>query len=262
MYKKTDADKILESLARLEDGAKKNYLNLFPEEQIQGILDAFIINKPMTGSVGGDGFWVHQDSENLYLAVFDCMDHGHLASVMTRVYTNSFKKVVDEQGIHDPGEILKQLHQEIQNKFENKENRQVGSGADVGLVKIGISEMRMEFAGAKMDLLKVVDQEVDTIKADKLQIGEMFEYEHTYKTQNLPIDLSKRTNYYLSSDGFRDLVGGPDNKKLGKKKMFELLSDYYKLSMKAQKTVFTNFIKDWSGSVEPLDDVLIIGFSM
>jgi serine phosphatase RsbU (regulator of sigma subunit) len=249
-------------MARIEDGAKKNYFSLFPEEQIQGILDAFVINRPMAGSVGGDGFFVHQGAEDLYVAVFDCMGHGHLASMMTRQYTTTLGKIIAEENITDPGEILARLHEEFKKKFEGKKNLQVGTGADLGLVKIGFTEMGMEYAGAKMDLLRVQDRQLEVIKADRLQIGEMFEYEHSYTTQKIPIDFSNRSNFYLMSDGFKDLMGGPDNKKLGKNKMQELLEDYFKLSMKAQKTVFNNFIDEWKGTNPQYDDILIIGFGI
>ncbi len=250
------------NMGRLEDSAKKNYFNLFPEEQIVGILDAFVINRPMAGSVGGDGFFVHQGAEHLYIAVFDCMGHGHLASMMTRQYTNTLNKVVADMGVTDPGEILTELHEQMKKKFEGKENLQVGTGADVGIIRIGFTVMEMEFAGAKMNLFQVRDRELNTIKADRMQIGEMFDFEHKYSTKKVDFDMKTKSNFYLMSDGFTDMMGGPENKKLGKAKTQEILEDYYKLSMKAQKTVINNFIDEWVGHHLQYDDILMIGFSI
>ena len=80
-----------------EDETQRNYFSLFPEELMASVIESFVINKPMIGKAGGDGFWVHQDEEHLYIVLFDCMGHGHLASMMTRVYTQSLQKIVQEE---------------------------------------------------------------------------------------------------------------------------------------------------------------------
>ncbi len=250
------------NLGQVEDVAKKNYFSLFPEAQLHSILDAFIINKPMTGKVGGDGFWVQQAHDSLYISVFDCMGHGHLASMMTRIYTNSLKKVVIDDGIIEPGKILEKLHHEIREKFEGKKNLQVGTGADVGIVRIGTQVMEMEYAGAKMELLQVTNGELNIIKPDRMQIGEMFDFPHDYKT--IPMDVSSLmgSKFYLSSDGLKDLFGGPSSKKLGKEKVKELLESNYMNHMAKQKEEIAAFLEDWSGSNMQLDDLLLIGFSL
>ena len=100
------------------------------------------------------------------------------------------------------------------------------------------------------------------IKADRMQIGEMWEYPHHYNTRNVPLMDGVKSNFYLSSDGFKDLMGGPEGKKLGKKQMNEIIESQYGKSMMEQKEDVLLFMKEWSGSHMLIDDVLIVGCAL
>lgn len=237
-------------------------MSLFPEELIVSVLDAFIVNRPMSGKVGGDGFWVYQEGDDFYLAVFDCMGHGHLASMMTRIYTQTFQRIVQKDEVKDPGTILRYLHHKMDHRFRGKDNMQVGSGADVGLLKINLGVRKMEYAGAKMDLTHVRDGALGTIKADRMPIGELFEYNHDYHTRTVHLSDDTRTWFYLMSDGFKDLMGGPNGKKLGRKGVQEVLQQVNNRSSVDQREYLLGFLDEWSGSNMQLDDVLVIGFAL
>ena len=245
-----------------EDETQRNYFSLFPEELMASVIESFVINKPMIGKAGGDGFWVHQDGEHLYIVLFDCMGHGHLASMMTRVYTQSLQKIVQEEDIKDPGTILRYLHHKIGTKFKKRENLQVGTGADVGVLKINLEIRKIEYAGAKTDLFHVQGGKLEVIKADRMQIGEMWEYPHHYNTRNVPLTDGVKSNFYLSSDGFKDLMGGTDGKKLGKKQMNDIIEGQYGKSMMEQKEDILKFMQEWIGSHMLVDDVLIVGCAL
>lgn len=237
-------------------------MSLFPEELIVSVLDAFIVNKPMSGKVGGDGFWVYQDGDDFYMAVFDCMGHGHLASMMTRIYTQTLQGIVQKDEVKDPGTILRYLHYKLDVRFKGKNNMQVGSGADVGLLKINLAVREMEYAGAKMDLVHVRDGKFGTIKADRMPIGDLFDYSHDYETRKIQLSDDTRTWFYLMSDGFKDLMGGPNGKKLGRKGVQETIESMHGKSSIEQREHLLQFLEEWSGSNMQLDDVLIIGFAL
>ena len=249
-------------VSSLEDVTKKNYFSLFPEEVVASFLDAFIINLPMSGKVGGDGFWIFKDGEDLFIALFDCMGHGHLASMMTRVYKQSLQRVMESYETRDPGTILRYLHHKIATKFSDREKLQVGTGADIGLLKINLAIRHVEFAGAKVDLMHVKNGQMEIVKADRMQIGEMFEMQHTYQTSTIVLEEGVKSNLYLSSDGFRDLMGGDKNKKLGKKMVADVILEHAHKPILDQKTLLTTFIDEWKGSNDQPDDVLIMGFAL
>lgn len=245
-----------------EDETQRNYFSLFPEELLASVIESFVINKPMIGKAGGDGFWVHQDADHLYVVLFDCMGHGHLASMMTRVYTQSIQKIVVDEDIKDPGTILRYLHHRIGVKFKERKNLQVGTGADVGVLKINLEVREIEFAGAKTDLIHIQEGVMNLVKADRLQIGDLWDYQHQYQTRQVPLKEGLKSNFYLASDGFKDLMGGDAGKKLGKKKVQEILEGNYGQSMMVQKENILKFMQEWSGSHMLIDDLLILGFAL
>lgn len=210
-------------------------------------------------SVGGDGFWMYKKDDVIYLAVFDCMGHGHLASMMTRVYTNALNKLVIDHRIEFPGSILQFIHREIMGRFKNKDIVQVDTGADLGIVKINTAQRRMQFAGARMDLYGIRCGEMDVIKGDRLQIGEMFDFKHEYHSREIELT-DDPTSFYLSSDGLKDMIGGPDGKKFGSSKMKDLLVEESKRPMIGQKESINDQIDRWLGSNSQNDDILLVGF--
>lgn len=196
----------------------------------------------------------------MYLVIFDCMGHGHLASMMTRIYTDVIKKNVPGNEDEFPNRLLIDIHEEIKSKFENKENVLLATGADFGVVKINVGIREMEYTGAKMNLFEVQNGVLNIIKADRMQIGDLFDYYHEYKTNIIDLKKNNGASYYLLSDGIKDLIGGPSKKKLGSNRLKELLESSAQLPMSKQKEYITDFLARWRGANQPLDDALIIGF--
>ncbi len=254
------ADTVQTSIAKIEDGTRKNYFSLFPtEETIRKVIpQSFIINNPMS-TVGGDGYWFEQDKDMILLAVFDCMGHGHLASMMTRIYINALKGIIEKHGIIFPHEILTLLHEEIKQKFQKNDKKVLGTGADFGIIRINRHLHELEFAGAKMNLYQVKDGKLDIIKADRMQVGEFFDHPHEYRTVIVDMNDASSSKFYLFSDGLKDLIGGPANKKLGSTRLNTLLEENYRSPLEREKANITKFLANWKGSNAALDDVLLLG---
>ncbi len=261
--KTNGADLFQSRISRMEDGTRRNYFSLLPSpERIkESIPNSFVIINPMN-TVGGDGYWFAENDQAILLAVFDCMGHGHIASMMARTYIKLLKKIIDEQGIFFPNDILLEIHRAVQKKFKNNTVKKslLGTGADFGIVRINKAISEMEFSGAKMNLYQVNEKGLNIIKADRIQVGEYFDHEHEYITHI--IDLKKNnSNFYLFSDGVTDLIGGPENKKFGSARLRQLLESSYSLSMEDQKQQLVSTLGKWQGSNMAFDDVLLFGFS-
>lgn len=242
----------------ITNAAKKNYFQLFPEELLASILDAFVINQPMIGEAGGDGFWVHQTPEYLFVIVFDCMGHGYGASMITRIYTGALEQIVGERRLTDPSEILMAVHDHMKSQFHGKK-RYVGSGADMGILRISKTDRSLVFSGAKTNLVRVADGQYKVIKADRKQVGELFDYSRTYTNHEISVKENDTANFYMASDGFTDMMGGPNTKRFGSKQVKELLLQIATSPMTAQKEKILSALNSWLGDNEPIDDLLIVG---
>ncbi|MEO1254082.1 MAG: hypothetical protein AAFY41_04220 [Bacteroidota bacterium] len=244
---------------KIEDSTRRNYFSVLPEEDKLSTFfsQAFVINKPK-GRVGGDGFWLHNHGDDVYLALFTCVGEGHLASMMIRIYMNALKKMVDGYSIGFPGSILQFLHREVQARFKNKNNILLNTNADVGIVKLNTKTKEMEFAGANMDLLQVGEKEVKIVEGEKHQVGESSKDRLNYSS--ISLQETQRSNFYLCSTGVFKLIGGPDFKKLSKQAFGQLLTEKSKMSMKEQKLATEQYLETWTGVNRQNDDIMVIGF--
>ncbi|MBK6526716.1 MAG: SpoIIE family protein phosphatase [Crocinitomicaceae bacterium] len=76
------------------------------------------------------------------------------------------------------------------------------------------------------------------------------------------IKLEKGTHVYLTSDGYMDQFGGPEQLKFNLPKFKELLLSLKNKSMADQKNAMDKALQDWKGSGKQIDDVLVVGFTV
>jgi serine phosphatase RsbU (regulator of sigma subunit) len=64
---------------------------------------------------------------------------------------------------------------------------------------------------------------------------------------------------YMFTDGYVDQFGGEKEKKFSSKRLRELFTEINHLPIKEQKEMLANSIKNWQGTLEQVDDILVIG---
>ncbi|GEM_PF-1092109 len=248
----------------VEDQAIKNYFAFLPQEkQLQEALPgAYVINKPMQG-VGGDGYWLHTEGDVSTLIVFDCMGHGHLASMMTRFYLGVFKRLAEEQKIEDPAKALVDIHEAVVEKFPPLETqRQIGTGSDIAIVKVNRQTKELIYAGSRLDLCFAKDKKLECLRGGRIQIGEYYDYEHKYTSTKLETVDTEGVRFYLATDGLKDMIGGPHERKLGSKNVKSLLESVATLPVEEQKLNIQYYLQKWGQSYEQMDDLLLVSFSL
>jgi serine phosphatase RsbU (regulator of sigma subunit) len=128
-------------------------------------------------------------------------------------------------------------------------------GMDIALCSI--EGNKLEFAGANNPLWIFNKNGMQEIKADKQPIGIFYGAPKPFT--NHTIDLEKGDCIYIFTDGYADQIGGEKEKKFKYKQLQEVITNNYEKSMKEQQTVFSNIINHWKGSLEQVDDILLIG---
>lgn len=247
--------------SEIADVSLRNHFTSFPQESyVRSLLkNAFVINQPME-KVGGDGYWIHETDGIVYLVAFDCMGHGRLASIMTRIYISAIKSAIVEEQLSNPATILHAIHNKIEAYFKEKRNTQVGTGADIAVLKLDTQASEVYYSGAKMDLVYSVAGKLERIKGHKKQVGELFGFQRTYETLNVPLTGGAKAVFYLFSDGVTDLFGGPREKKLKYSGLHAILEEVVSEPMERQKALLKAQLNQWSGQFPQTDDLLFIGF--
>lgn len=212
--------------------------------------------------ISGDFCWVGEKHDKIILAVVDCTGHGVPGAFMSLVGQSNLNRIVIQEGIINPAEILNKLHKGIISSLKQDETDNQ-DGMDAGIIVIDKKAGKMEFAGAKNALICITnDQKIVEVKGDKMSVGgkESKAVNSQFTSHVLPIE--KGSTYYLFSDGFSDQFGGPNDKKFMVPQFKKLLQSIAPKSMEDQKFSMRKKFEDWKKNSPQTDDVLVLGFRL
>ncbi len=230
-----------------------------PAEVIKKYLpESFVLYRPKD-IVSGDFYWFETYGNKSYLAAVDCTGHGVPGAFMSIVGYNILNYALSTTKGGSPAQILDVLNKGVSNTLHKTSNTETKDGMDVAMCTIHHDTGILEYAGAYNPLYIVRDNEVLKIKADKFPIGSYHENPNQHYS-NHQIELKKGDAVYIFSDGYADQFGGPKGKKLMYKRFREILLEIVDLPAREQQKRLLDYFLDWKGSLEQVDDILIIGF--
>lgn len=249
--------------------AQRIQKSILPEISVISKLvkDAFIIYEPKD-VVSGDFYWFERvrqgRNEFLIIACADCTGHGVPGAIMSIMGSNQLTNIIYYQNYIDPNKILARLDKVIKFELQRETENQNRDGLEIGICVINLDDLTMEFSGAGIPLylIKKGTNEFITYKSPKYMIGgiEGDEKEVGNKLNKETIQLDEGDKIYLSSDGFQDQFGGPDDKKFMSKNFKKLIEESSsKSSMSEQKVVIEEHFHEWKKNSAQTDDVVVIG---
>lgn len=220
----------------------------------------FVLYRPKD-IVSGDFYWVDEIYSKIYFAVADCTGHGVPGAFMSFVGINLLNQAINQEKISKPSGILEYLHKGIQNTLRKSENKAVKDGMDIALCSFNPQNMILEYAGALMPLYIIRNNQVFEYKATYTQIGEV-DKDYYEPINNQSIKVQSGDSVYLFSDGYMDQFGGEHGKKFLKSRFMNVLKEISTLPMQVQKIRLDNILENWQGSLEQVDDILIMGIKI
>lgn len=241
-----------------------------PLNEIDGYLNDYFVLYKSKDIVSGDFYFFSdkyadkKENPNVIIAAADCTGHGVPGAFMSLVGCEKLKDAVDISS--EPGEILKELNIGLKAALRQTGDNATSTrdGMDIALCVIPLEinkkeEVTIKFAGANRPIWIIKDnsRELIEIKATKHAIGGLTMDDQVFEQHE--ITLNKGDIFYLFSDGFADQFGGVHRKKLMTKKFKEILVEISTLEMKAQEKYLFDFMEEWKGDVEQIDDILVIG---
>jgi phosphoserine phosphatase RsbU/P len=212
--------------------------------------------------VSGDFYWVSEADGLFMISAVDCTGHGVPGAFMSIVGFNQLNNAVNVKKARSAGAVLDELNLGVISTLnENKSDNSIKDGMDMALCVFNMAAKKVEFAGANNPLVLVRDKKVIKYRGDRFPIG-AFEGSNAQGFKNNVIDLIEGDCLYLSSDGYADQFGGPDNKKFMFRKFEELLLEINSLPMENQKEILHDRLYDWMGVNDQVDDILVIGIKI
>jgi serine phosphatase RsbU (regulator of sigma subunit) len=171
------------------------------------------------------------------------------------VCSNALHRSVKEFGLREPGEVLDKVTELILETF-SKSGNQVKDGMDISLCCFDLQAKMVWWAGANNPLWIARGGEMLTLEADHQPVG-LHEFAQKFTTQQLPLEDGDML--YLFSDGYADQFGGEKGKKLKTANLRKLLLASATLPAVQQRALLEQHFHSWRGSLEQVDDVLVIG---
>jgi tetratricopeptide (TPR) repeat protein len=218
---------------------------------------SFILYKPKD-IVSGDFYFFHSENGKAFIAAADCTGHGVPGALMSMIGSEQLNDATKQS--NSPSEILKLLNKGIKSSLRQSENDDsTRDGMDIGLCVADLNNNTIKFAGANRPLwiIRKGNTEIEEIKGTKHAIGGSTNDDQLFDTQELSME--EGDTLYVFSDGYADLFGGVNGKKLTTKKFKQILEKIQDKTMSDQEVYLNDFAESWKASTEQVDDILIIG---
>ncbi len=230
----------------------ERFSQLFPE--------SFIFFKPRD-IVSGDFYWISEKNNKIIVAAVDCTGHSVPGAFMSVLGITFLDEIVNKNNILTANEIINQLRDSIIKSFHQSEfSSQTKDGMDLALVVIDKKSMKMEYAGAYNPLILVRNSEATIYKADRKPAGFHDKFKDSFT--NHVIDIRKDDRIYLSSDGYLDQFGGETAKKFLLNRFTELITKTSELPMNEQFLEIEQTFTKWKGTIDQVDDVVVLGIKI
>jgi PAS domain S-box-containing protein len=255
-------EKIMESIRY----AKMIQSSLLPDQKLieKLIPKSFFLYQPKD-IVGGDIYFVEEIDGGFILAVIDCTGHGVPGAFMTMIACSALKRIVTNENISDPAVILQKLNVAVKTTLhQDTEHALSDDGMDIAICTVHKEENQLIFAGAKLPLFYVLDNQIHLIKPDRQSIGykESKHAQIDFTYNNHVIDIQKDHTFYLATDGYQDQLGGTSHKRFGKNRLKNTLIQIHHLDMEKQKQHLQKTFHDFCGDNDVQDDCTIAGFTL
>lgn len=229
-----------------------------PENIEQHLQEYFVIFQPKD-IVSGDFYWFAQTAEGVIFVCADCTGHGVPGAFMSMIGSDKLNQAVLEAKLTNPAEILSFLNRGIKKSLKQKEDEEGASrdGMDVTITHIDTTRMKLKMSAAHNSLLLIRDGEMQEFKATKVAVGGFTPEDQVYNLEE--IDIKKGDVFYMTTDGYPDQFGGDKGKKLKIAVLKRILLEIHTLPMKEQQEYLENYMQDWMGEHEQIDDICFIG---
>lgn len=248
----TESIRYAQNIQRILFSGKEDLERLFPY--------GFIINKPRD-IVSGDFFLCFSVDNYRVVIVADCTGHGVPGAFMSLIGVRFFDDIVQGHGCVMPDQILNLLRDRIIVALKQTENTgDLKDGMDVAVVTVDTASGVMYYAGANNPVYVLNQGELEEILPDKMSIciSEFVDKPFTLNT----VPFRPGNKVYMFTDGVVDQFGGFDQKKLKSKGFKDSIKIAQSFDIENQGDMLARFIDEWRGSLDQVDDILIVGFDV
>jgi len=231
-----------------------------PEIISEHFSEHFILYRPCN-IVSGDFYWFRQIKNLLFVVAADCTGHGVPGAFMSMLGISLLNDIVTKSNVNHPHETLNELRKRIKRSLhQTGKSGERQDGMDIAFCMIDLDTNTVEFSGAYNPFYLVRNNELIEFKANRMPIGIYPKDDQNFETTT--INLQPNDKFYIFSDGYVSQFGGAKGKKFKTTQFREILIRHYDKSMSTQKELLEEALDGWQGSMDQVDDILVIGINI
>jgi len=129
---------------------------------------------------------------------------------------------------------------------------------DLAFITLHKNTNELHITGATRPVIQITNGELKEHFGSRFPSG--FYEDDRKKFDNNIIPIEKGDRFYMFTDGYPDQFGGPNNKKLKKGQLKEMLVNSSGTNLAEQKDLLKYYFQNWRQSEPQTDDVLVVGF--
>jgi serine phosphatase RsbU (regulator of sigma subunit) len=258
---RSQRDMIAEQKKEITDSihyAERIQRSLLPTVTVLNSLlpEHFVLFKPRN-IVSGDFYWSFEKGDKIFISAVDCTGHGVPGALMSMLGISFLNEIMITSDSTEPDEVLNYLRESIIKTLKQFGN--VGEsrdGMDIAMFVFDKKRTTASYSGANNPLYLVRNGEIQEFKGDKMPVGI---YEKMTPFTRHTFEILKGDTFYFFSDGYADQFGGPKSKKFMYSNFKKLLLEIQSITMQEQGVILDDTIVKWQGSLEQVDDIVVIG---
>jgi len=242
--------------------ARRIQVAVLPPEMIlkECFSDYFLFWRPRE-IVSGDFYWMKHQDDIIAFTVADCTGHGVPGAFMSLfgiAFLNEICANLNENTL--PSDVLEKLRKCIIDTLsQDCSEHEPQDGMDITFCILNLKTKNLRVSGANNPLYIIRNGELTEYKAVKTPVG-AHPRPKDFETQE--IEVSAGDYLFMFSDGFADQFSSTTKRKVTYGKFKELLTNIFKENPSGEnfKKRLNEFIENWKGDFQQMDDILVGGY--
>lgn len=226
--------------------------SFFPsKEKMNQLLGQHFLGFYPIDIVSGDFYWVEQTENGTYIALADCTGHGAQGALMSINGINLLNDALNEKKLIQPDEILNYISSKLSTQFYRFDESHKHT-MDISLIRI--DGHRLYFSGAQQGIIYMQNGNSELIQGDRRPLGWNYNDEvHLFTLSTLTIE--EEDKIILFTDGIVDQFGGPENKKLKRTRLMEVINKNNTSDINELYNIITDELIRWKEGQSQTDDI-------
>jgi serine phosphatase RsbU (regulator of sigma subunit)/PAS domain-containing protein/ligand-binding sensor domain-containing protein len=220
--------------------------------------DLFVYYQPKD-IVSGDFYWIEKINDQLIIVVGDCTGHGVPGAFITLLGQNLLNQYISEHKEVVPTEVIRFINDQTFRALNKGKDTYIKDGMELTVCVFNTQTCEFNYAGVGLELTYYQNNKRHTINAPRLMVGEMSTIP-AMSTHTMRIDAI--TKFYISTDGYRDQLGGEPRKRFSKPNYYATLDEFKNLPLFQQPFLLNHKLQLHKGQHEQTDDILVVGFEL